>query len=72
MRVETQLVGPWWRIFPFIYKEDMVAHLDKCYDLEFQTWVYKACIPGLFSRVMVPSGTRVFPVRNPYLFLKEE
>ena len=31
----------------------------------------QACIPGLFSRVMVPLGTRVFLVGNPYLFLKE-
>ena len=64
------MVGPWWRRVLFFYKEEMAAHLDMLWfrvsDLGLQ-----ACIPGLFSRVMVPSGTRVFLVGNPYLFLKE-
>ena len=39
--------------------------------LEFRIGFAKACIPGQFSKVVVPSGTRVFLVGNPYLFLKE-
>ena len=42
-----------------------------CYVLDFRQGSTKACILRLFSKVMVPSGTRVFLVRNPYLFLKE-
>ena len=49
----------------------MAAHFHYAmfYILDFGS--EKACIPGLFSKVMVPSGTRMFPVGNPYLFLKE-
>ena len=51
--------------------EEMEAHFHYAMFNIFRLGSVKAYIPGLFSRVMVPSGTRVFLVGNPYLFLKE-
>ena len=50
--------------------EEMAVHLQSCF-WNFKLGSAKACVPGLFSRMMVPSGTRVFMVGDPYLFLKE-